>query len=1155
MIGLPIHAQSALAAAKARPPKEKTPLAKEVEPQLLPGVVVEKVEKNSEAEKAGLHEGDVLLSWSRGDEQGKIESPFDVAWLDIEQRPRGTVTLYGTRGSQPFSSTMRPIFWLLNVIPRAQGRLRRDLQESQRLVAAGKVARSAGLLDHVAREEKSSLPAWLRAWLFARSADEWIKLGRLNQAEALYQQAEAQALKCDRNLNALLRIQAGDAFSRKSGWPQTERFYQEALSSVNSGETETLISAKALTRLGSMHLNKGNPSRAAEYYLQALHMLENLVPGQIDVAVILDVLGQTAAMSGELSLAETYSRRVHAIEDGFEPDNRWIASGFTLEGTIAFYRGDLEKSEQSFRRAFEITKNTASPDLMNASLLTYLGLVQYLKGDFALAASEFRWALAIHEREAPETLTMSTSMIDLAIVLRDTGDFAGSQKLLHHAMFIVQKSAPESRLMSQVLNALGISAERDGDFAGAEAYLLRAVEIEQHLGPVSFELADKLFDLGEFFVKRGNLVKGEKYYRSALTIQESACPGSKMLAETLAALAGIYRQKNDLPQAADLFEKALAALDSQTSRLGGSQSARSDFRAQYTSFYRDYVDILVAQNKPDLAFHTLERSRSRTLLEMLSSAHIDFRLGAESSLVARERLLQADIGAKSARRIHLMSEEHDQKQYKEIEKEIADLLAQYQDVETQIRATSPAYAALTQPQPLTAKEVQTQLLDPATLLLEYSLGEERSYVFTVTPDSLQAFELPKRALIEKSARRVYSLLTARNVMVKGETDALKQTRIARTEVEYLHAAAQLSHMILGPVASQLQNKRLLIVADGALAYVPFSILPEPQPANATITTIATAAKASSSTPATTSPASTPLMVNHEIVNLPSASVLAVLRQQELGRKPAPKAVAVLADPVFDRHDLRLASKLAFALNGGSAETRSLARNAHAPRLADDPLPEASSSLGLLTRSAADIGLTRNGELRLPRLPFSRREADEIMAVTPEGEGKKAVDFDASRATATSPELSQYRIVHFATHGLLDSVHPELSGLVFSMVDKNGQPQNGFLELQDIYNLNLPADLVVLSACETGLGKEISGEGLVGLTRGFMYAGASRVMASLWKVSDAGTAALMAEFYRSMEKDSLPPAAALRAAQIKMWQQKRWRDPYYWAAFQLQGEWK
>jgi CHAT domain-containing protein len=168
---------------------------------------------------------------------------------------------------------------------------------------------------------------------------------------------------------------------------------------------------------------------------------------------------------------------------------------------------------------------------------------------------------------------------------------------------------------------------------------------------------------------------------------------------------------------------------------------------------------------------------------------------------------------------------------------------------------------------------------------------------------------------------------------------------------------------------------------------------------------------------------------------------------------------------------------------------------------------------------------------------------------------KALDFRASRATALSASLSQYRIVHFATHGLLNNVHPELSGLILSLVDKQGRPQDGFLALRDIYNMNLPVDLVVLSACDTALGEEISGEGLVGLTRGFMYAGAPRVVASLWSVNDVATSEMMARFYRSMEGRGLRPGAALRVAQLEMQKQKRWAAPYYWAAFQLQGEWK
>ena len=328
-------------------------------------------------------------------------------------------------------------------------------------------------------------------------------------------------------------------------------------------------------------------------------------------------------------------------------------------------------------------------------------------------------------------------------------------------------------------------------------------------------------------------------------------------------------------------------------------------------------------------------------------------------------------------------------------------------------------------------------------------------------------------------------------------------------------------MLLGPVAPLLRKKRLLIVADGILHYIPIAALPDPN-----------------TIPESGALSPRPMVVDHEIIYLPSASVIAVLRQQEKSRKPAGKVVAILADPVFDAKDSRLSKRA--GTDNKSATLSGLKKQ---------------QSADLLTRSATDLGLSRDGLLNLPRLPYSRHEADAIRAVTPVDGIKEALDFDATRAVAMSPELRNYRIVHFATHGLLNSEHPELSGLVFSLVDQNGNPQDGFLQLEDIYNLDLPADLVVLSACETGLGKEINGEGLIGLTRGFMYAGATRVVASLWNVSDVATAQLMAEFYRAMEKDHMAPAAALRAAQIHMWKQKRWASPYYWAAFQIQGEWK
>jgi len=275
----------------------------------------------------------------------------------------------------------------------------------------------------------------------------------------------------------------------------------------------------------------------------------------------------------------------------------------------------------------------------------------------------------------------------------------------------------------------------------------------------------------------------------------------------------------------------------------------------------------------------------------------------------------------------------------------------------------------------------------------------------------------------------------------------------------------------------------------------------------------------------------PLIVDHEIVSLPSASALAVQRQSLAGRKLAPNAVAVIADPVFSTTDERLKTDVR-AGNQKRDQSNAGSQTRIIEHLADD-----------------------SGKLIIRRLKFTRLEAEQILAVAPKAGNLKAIDFRANRAMATSVELGKYRYVHFATHGYLDSDRPDLSAIVLSLVDEQGKPQDGFLHAHEIYNLHLPAELVVLSACQTGLGKEIKGEGLVGLTRGFMYAGARRVLVSLWNVNDKATAELMQRFYRHMLKGNRSPAASLRAAQVEMAEQKQWQSPYYWAAFIMQGEWR
>jgi CHAT domain-containing protein len=250
----------------------------------------------------------------------------------------------------------------------------------------------------------------------------------------------------------------------------------------------------------------------------------------------------------------------------------------------------------------------------------------------------------------------------------------------------------------------------------------------------------------------------------------------------------------------------------------------------------------------------------------------------------------------------------------------------------------------------------------------------------------------------------------------------------------------------------------------------------------------------------------------------------------------------LADPVFMKDDERVKT----------AKDKDTLKEVL--KTVDEALMSESSKDRQLVKATEDTGVASNGAY-VPRLPGTRQEAEQIVAMVPTNERRLALDFAASRDTATSAELSQYRYVHLSTHGLLNSVHPELSGLVFSLVNERGESQDGFLRAHEIFNLKLSPEVVVLSACQTGMGKNIRGEGLVSLTRGFMYAGAPRVIVSLWGVSDLGTTELMVRLYQGMLKDGMRPAAALRAAQVSLMNDKRWASPYYWAPFTLHGEWR
>lgn len=929
--------------------------------------------------------------------------------------------------------------------------------------------------------------------------------------------------------------------------PAAENYHRKAFSIRERLVPDSLDLAASVNNLGIVVYRKGDLAGAQEYFSRVLGVRERLVPDSLDVAASLNNLAAVAYGRGDLDAAHEHHSRSARIREKLAPDSMVLATSLANLGVVAWSRGDLEAAHDYQSRALLIKERLAPDSLDVGFSLNGLGLVALDRGDLTAAEDYLTRASAIRERLAPDSLDVAISLNNLGNLAGNRGDLTVARDHHHRALVIRERRAPDSLDVATSLNNLGDVAHLLDDLPGADDYHRRALAIRERLAPGSLYVSSSLSNLGVVALSRGDDVAAEKYQRLALSIRERVAPDSPEVAETLSDLGLVAAARGDLAASQDYHARALrlweqlapnsleAAADLRG--LGSvalqqgrpadalplfsrsvdivevqrwhvrSTEGRAHLLAQHAESYAGLQRTYLALDDAAAAFATAERARARSLLEMLTEARADIRAGVEPALLERERELQRQLNVHAARERQLVGRKRTGEQVGARRKELDAVLSQYQQLQAEIRARSPRYASLTQPQPLGLAEIQSELLSDDTLLLEYVLSVHGSHVFAVTRAAIKRFDLPRRAEIEHAARRVVELMMSRQP-VRGETPLQRQTRIGKADAEYPSAARDLSRMILGPLAGDLSSRRLLIVADGALQYVPFGALPAPN-----------------------GDAVTPLIVDHEIVSLPSASVVALMRRGQQRRPPAEKLVAVVADPVFAPDDPRL-------------------KRARQAQPARSPAASLPAGVSHAIRSAGFV--TDGGEIS--RLPFTRDEADAIVAVAPAGQATRVTDFDASRATATGAELGRYRIVHLATHGVLDAEHPELSGLVLSLVDEHGKAQDGFLRLHEVYNLNWSADLVVLSACQTALGKEIRGEGLVGLTRGFMYAGAKSVLASLWNVNDGVTAQLMKRFYEGMLAKGLSPAAALRAAQLDLWKRKPSSAPYYWAAFVLQGEW-
>ncbi len=857
----------------------------------------------------------------------------------------------------------------------------------------------------------------------------------------------------------------GERLRRARALPDSEARYEEALPIWRAvadpqGEVDTLY------RLGRIYQDLGQVDRARRRFEVALPRYRALGDPESEA----DLWHRIGSLSTDERGIDAYRRAVTLYRSLHN-----LRSEAATLGRIAESESQLKHPYSALvaaRQAVEVQRRLGDPPAL-AEALAFLGRLYASLGQLEEARDVFTEALRLNQ-----TALEARLFIERGGVLRDLEAYKVAVADLERALRIQQGGSPgEVALTQAILGGILFKADRLSE--SRAVYQAARVALE---GKDRHSEATVRVSLGRIADLEGHSQKALLLLNQALTLFREEGNLALREASTLFALAGAQERLGNLGEARRNIEEAIGIVEAERGSLAGSQA--SAFFASRQSYYELYRGVLVEMHRREptggfaaLAFDAAEMSRGRSLHQALLESRAAVGKVADPALARRESELRRKLNDLEMRRLRSGAAG--------TERAVRAAIAELRALQAEIVLRGKRKAAPT-PRTLRLEEVQ-RLLDPDTLLLSYSLGEKKSFLLLVGDRSITVHDLPARSEIESRARTLLDRMPDSNL--RGHE---KKTQLL---------ADMLGQILLGPVAGEFGRKRLVIGAEGVLQLVPFAALTLEQEDRGPV----------------------PLMADHEIVYLPSASVLAEQRRKAADRRPAPKAVAVLGDPVFRGDDPRV--------RGGAGPARPLL-------LADG------------TRSARGQG---PGELR--RLPGTRKEAQAILSLVPPGESFVALDFAASRKTATWPDLKLHRMLHFATHGLLHAEYPELSGLVFSLVDEKGRPQDGFLRAHEIRSLDLPVDLVVLSACETALGPEIRGEGVMGLPRAFQEAGASRVVVSLWDVDDRATAELMRRFYESMSQGKLPAAAALRQAQLSMSRELAWHSPAYWAGFVLQGDWR
>src|SRR5262245_50481805 len=817
----------------------------------------------------------------------------------------------------------------------------------------------------------------------------------------------------------------------KEGYLAAIEKYQAALPYYEKAE-DWFGAALAVQTIGEAYLQLTNNPAAESAFEQSLPIVRKA--GQTTKArsleaQIINNIGVAADRQYEKQKALV--QYLQAIEIYRKLKNRFAEAGLLVNiGNIYTTTGQPDEALKWYEGGLSIYRELDSYKRQEAIVLNSRGAAKYFQGQYLQAIEDQKSSLEIW---------------------RNLGDYGRQGATLTHiAANQIELQQPQIAL--ELLNDALPLIRKSGN---------------------KRDEASALHRLGDAYRLLGQLDKAQEYYQSELDLRQSM--NEKILAAySVSKIARVETLRGNFEEALAQSRRALSIVE-QVRQQYSNPLLGASYSSATHHYYAAHIALLLklharqsAAGYDVEAFQTSERSRARSLLESLSEFGAKLRAGLPAALTEHEEALHNEINHAISERGNVMktaaSAARDAKLQK-LENELRHLNTEVDGLQGQMRASHPRYTALLRPQPLSPAEIQRQLLTPDSLLLEYFVAHERLYLFAMSNESdhaLRVVEIPDKAAIEKAAEFFQRR--------KFESAYEMRQRFSYQNQEFTKTIQFLSDKLLAPVEPLLQKRKIWIVSDGSLQRIPFAALPDPRKASAArMTKAGRVAKRSATI--------TPLIAEHELAALPSASTVAWWRKAIATRPPATGGIAVLADPVFSASDERVK------------------RIAPQMRIPAATLAQEMKEFTDLDQAMRDLG--GMAEFGTPiRLPASRFEAQIIARLAPE-RSLVALDFDANRQMVMNGGLSDYRYLHFATHAFIDDAFPGLSGLALSQVTSKGQEQPGYLRLNDIYQLRLNADLVTLGACRTGLGKKLRGEGMIGLTRGFLFAGVDGVLVSLW----------------------------------------------------------